>query len=259
MKKFLKYFITLLGGFALGIISIALVFGIFISGLTSQIGNSKEEELSESTILNLTLGSEVTERSASNPLDEIISAASNESPALGLDDIINGLKKASKDSQVKGIYLDCGSYGGGMATAEEIRNAILLFRKSGKTIVAYSGLYSELGYYIASACDKVILNPRGFLEVDGISAKFIMYKGLFDKLGVDFQVFRVGKFKSAVEPFIQKEMSDANREQVTAYITSLYKFQIKNIATSRKLQMDSVWQIAMQSKAQLPKDAKALG
>lgn len=259
MKKFLKYFITLLGGFALGIISIALVFGIFISGLTSQIGNSKEEELSESSILNLTLGSEVTERSASNPLDEIISAASNESPALGLDDIINGLKKASKDSQVKGIYLDCGSYGGGMATAEEIRNAILLFRKSGKTIVAYSGLYSELGYYIASACDKVILNPRGFLEVDGISAKFVMYKGLFDKLGVDFQVFRVGKFKSAVEPFIQKEMSDANREQVTAYITSLYKFQIKNIATSRKLQMDSVWQIAMQSKAQLPKDAKALG
>ena len=83
MKKFLKYFITLLSGFALGIISIALVFGIFISGLTSQIGNSKEEELSESTILNLTLGTEVTERSTSNPLDEIISAASNQSPALG--------------------------------------------------------------------------------------------------------------------------------------------------------------------------------
>ena len=259
MKKFLKYFITLLGGFALGIISIALVFGIFISGLTSKMDSSKEAELSEATILNLTLGTEVTERSASNPLDEIISAASNESPALGLDDIINGLKKASSDNQVKGIYLDCGSYGGGMATAEEIRNAILLFRKSGKSVVAYSGLYSELGYYIASACDKVILNPRGFLEVDGISAKFVMYKGLFDKLGVDFQVFRVGKFKSAVEPFIQKEMSEANREQVKAYITSLYKFQIKNIATSRKLQMDSVWQIAMQSKAQLPKDAKELG
>lgn len=259
MKKFLKYFITLLGGFALGIISIALVFGIFISGFTSKMGSSEEAELTEATVLQLTLGTEVNERSASSPLDEILSAANSESPALGLDDIINGLKKASKDSQVKGIYLDCGSYGGGMATAEEIRNAILLFRKSGKTVVAYSGLYSELGYYIASACDKVIINPRGFLEVDGISAKFVMYKGLFDKLGVDFQVFRVGKFKSAVEPFIQKEMSDANREQVTAYITSLYKFQIKNIAASRKLQMDSVWQIAMQSKAQLPKDAKTLG
>lgn len=259
MKKFLKYFITLLGGFALGIISIALVFGIFISGLTSKMSSKEEEELSEATILNMTLGAEVNERSTSNPLDDIISAASNEAPSLGLDDIINGLKKASTDSQVKGIYLDCGSYGGGMATAEEIRNAILLFRKSGKTVVAYSGLYSELGYYIASACDKVILNPRGFLEVDGISAKFVMYKGLFDKLGVDFQVFRVGKFKSAVEPFIQKEMSDANREQVTAYITSLYKFQIKNIASSRNLSMDTVWQIAMLSKAQLPKDAKSLG
>ena len=127
MKKFLKYFITLLGGFALGIISIALVFGIFISGLTSKMSSKEEEELSEATILNMTLGAEVNERSTSNPLDDIISAASNEAPSLGLDDIINGLKKASTDSQVKGIYLDCGSYGGGMATAEEIRNAILLF------------------------------------------------------------------------------------------------------------------------------------
>lgn len=259
MKKFLKYFITLLGGFALGIISIALVFGIFISGLTSKMGNHAEDELTESTLLHLTLAGEISERSASNPLDEILSAANNETPSLGLDDIINGLKKASSDNLVKGIYLDCGSYGGGMATAEEIRNAILSFRKSGKTVVAYSGLYSELGYYIASACDQIIVNPRGFLEVDGISAKFVMYKGLFDKLGVDFQVFRVGKFKSAVEPFIQKEMSEANREQVTAYISSLYKFQIKNIAKSRNLPWDTVWQIAMQSKAQLPQDAKSLG
>jgi protease-4 len=259
MKKFLKYFITLLGGFALGIISIALVFGIFISGITSKMNTSEKAELSESTILKLTIGKEVNERGNSNPIDELISSANYETPVLGLDDIINGLKMASSDTKVKGIYLDCGSYMGGIATAEEIRNAILSFRKSGKSVVAYSGLYSELGYYIASACDKVVLNPRGILELDGISAKFIMYKGLFDKLGVDFQVFRVGKFKSAVEPFIQNEMSAANREQVTAYITSLYKFQIKNIASSRNISADSVWQIAMQSKAQLPKDAKSLG
>ena len=101
MKKFLKYFITLLGGFALGIISIALVFGIFISGLTSKMGNHAEDELTESTLLQLTLAGEISERSAANPLDEILSAANNEPPSLGLDDIINGLKKASSDNLVK--------------------------------------------------------------------------------------------------------------------------------------------------------------
>lgn len=155
--------------------------------------------------------------------------------------------------------MDCGSYAGGMATAEEIRNAILQFRKTGKPVTAYSGLYSELGYYIASACDKVICNPRGMMEIDGISSKFVMYKGLFDKLGVDFQVFRVGRFKSAVEPFTQTTMSEENRQQVTQYIKSLYEYQMGNIALSRKLPKDTVWNIAMEARAQLPADAKALG
>lgn len=259
MKTFLKYFITLLGGFALGIISIVLVFGILISGFSAKLGDSETTELTEATILTMTLEGDVAERSSSNPLDEILSASNGEASPLGLNDIVNGLKKAEKDIQVKGIYLDCGGYGGGMATAEEIRNAILQFRKSGKPVVAYSGLYSEMGYYIASACDKIICNPRGMMEIDGISSKFVMYKGLFDKLGVDFQVFRVGRFKSAVEPFTQTNMSEENRMQVTQYIRSLYDYQIGNIAKSRKLNKDSVWNIAMQAKAQMPKDALALG
>jgi protease-4 len=259
MKTFLKYFITLLGGFALGIISIALVFGILISGFSSKLGEDTSAELTEATLLTMVLEGDVAERSSKDPLGELISASSGAETPLGLNDIINGLKKAEKDIHVKGIYLDCGGYGGGMATAEEIRNAILQFRKSGKPVIAYSGLYSELGYYIASACDKVICNPRGMLEIDGISSKFVMYKGLFDKLGVDFQVFRVGRFKSAVEPFTQQSMSEENRTQVTQYIRSLYDFQIGNIAKSRKLNKDSVWNIAIGAKAQLPKDAMALG
>jgi protease-4 len=258
MKTFVKYLITLLGGFALGIISIALVFGFLVSGLSSKIGSNENAALTETSILNLTIVGDVQERTPNNPLNELLSAGGESEPSIGLNDIINGLKKAESDNNVKGVYLDCGGYAGGMATAEEIRNAILNFRKSGKPVVAYSGLFSEMGYYIASACDKIICNPKGMLEIDGISSKFVMYKGLFDKLGVDFQVFRVGKFKSAVEPFIQNKMSEENRFQVTQYITSLYKYQIEQVANSRKLPMDSLWAIAMDAKAQMPKDALAL-
>ena len=125
MKTFLKYFITLLGGFALGILSIALVFGVLISGFSSKIGDSATEELTEASILAMTLEGDIAERSTSNPISELLSASGNAESPIGLNDIINGLKKAEKDVNVKGIYLDCGSYAGGMATAEEIRNAIL--------------------------------------------------------------------------------------------------------------------------------------
>lgn len=258
MKRFLKYFITLLGGFALGIIAIALVFGLLFAGLTDKLGESTEVELTEASILHMTLEGDIAERTNSNPLDDLLSAGTGEVGTLGLNDILNGLKKAEKDVNVKGIYLDCGGYAGGMATAEEIRNAILKFRATGKPVVAYSGLYSELGYYIASSCDKIICNPRGMLELDGISSKFVMYKGLFDKLGVDFQVFRVGRYKSAVEPFIQSEMSAENRAQVTEYIQSLYSHQIENIAKDRKIPKDSVWNFAMQARAQRPANALKL-
>lgn len=258
MKTFVKYLITLLGGFALGIISIALVFGFLISGLSSKMGSNENTTLTEASILHLTILGDVKERTSNNPLDELLTAQDDAEPSVGLNDIINGLKKAESDNNVKGVYLDCGGYTGGMATAEEIRNAILSFRKTGKPVVAYSGLFSEMGYYIASACDQIICNPKGMLEIDGISSKFVMYKGLFDKLGVDFQVFRVGKFKSAVEPFIQNKMSEENRFQVTQYITSLYRYQMEQVAKSRKLPMDSLWAIAMNAKAQMPKDALAL-
>jgi protease IV len=258
MKTFVKYLITLLGGFALGIISIALVFGFLFSGLSSKIGSNENTVLTEASILNLTIVGDVSERTSNNPLNDLLTTGGDANPSVGLNDIINGLKKAASDNNVKGIYLDCGAYAGGMATAEEIRNAILGFRKSGKPVVAYSGLFSEMGYYIASSCDKIICNPKGMLEIDGISSKFVMYKGLFDKLGVDFQVFRVGKFKSAVEPFIQNKMSEENRFQVTQYITSLYRYQMEQVAKSRKLPMDSLWSIAMNAKAQMPKDALQL-
>jgi protease-4 len=255
MKTFAKYLITLLGGFALGIIAIGLFVSSLFSGFETNFGEKKAPELTEAGLLYLKIEGDVAERNSSDPLSDILQASDESDPSLGLNQILNGLKKAEKDPQVKGLLIDCGGYMGGMATAEEIRQALIHFQKSGKSILAYSGLYTELGYYIASATRTVTCNPKGMLEFDGISSKIVMYKGLFDKLGVDFQVFKVGKYKSAVEPFIQTGMSDENRQQITQYIESLYRYQLSEIAISRKIPMDSLWNIAMHAQAQLPKNA----
>jgi protease-4 len=255
MKTFAKYLITLLGGFALGIIAIGLFVSSLFSGFETNFGEKKAPELTEAGLLYLKIEGDVAERNSSDPLSDILQASDESDPSLGLNQILNGLKKAEKDPQVKGLLIDCGGYMGGMATAEEIRQALIHFQKSGKSILAYSGLYTELGYYIASATQTVTCNPKGMLEFDGISSKIVMYKGLFDKLGVDFQVFKVGKYKSAVEPFIQTGMSDENRQQITQYIESLYRYQLSEIAISRKIPMDSLWNIAMHAQAQLPKNA----
>lgn len=258
MKTFAKYLITLLGGFALGIIAIGLFVSSLFSGFETNFGEKKALELTEAGLLYLKIEGDVAERNSSDPLSDILQASDESDPSLGLNQILNGLKKAEKDPQVKGLLIDCGGYMGGMATAEEIRQALIHFQKSGKSILAYSGLYTELGYYIASATQTVTCNPKGMLEFDGISSKIVMYKGLFDKLGVDFQVFKVGKYKSAVEPFIQTGMSDENRQQITQYIESLYRYQLSEIAISRKIPMDSLWNIAMHAQAQLPKNALKL-
>lgn len=255
MKTFAKYLITLLGGFALGIIAIGLFVSSLFSGFETNFGEKKAPELTEAGLLYLKIEGDVAERNSSDPLSDILQASDESDPSLGLNQILNGLKKAEKDPQVKGLLIDCGGYMGGMATAEEIRQALIHFQKSGKSILAYSGLYTELGYYIASATQTVTCNPKGMLEFDGISSKIVMYKGLFDKLGVDFQVFKVGKYKSAVEPFIQTGMSDENRQQITQYIESLYRYQLSEIGISRKIPMDSLWNIAMHAQAQLPKNA----
>jgi len=225
------------------------------SGFETNFGEKKAPELTEAGLLYLKIEGDVAERNSSDPLSDILQASDESDPSLGLNQILNGLKKAEKDPQVKGLLIDCGGYMGGMATAEEIRQALIHFQKSGKSILAYSGLYTELGYYIASATQTVTCNPKGMLEFDGISSKIVMYKGLFDKLGVNFQVFKVGKYKSAVEPFIQTGMSDENRQQITQYIESLYRYQLSEIAISRKIPMDSLWNIAMHAQAQLPKNA----
>jgi protease-4 len=154
---------------------------------------------------------------------------------MGLNEILDNLDKAAANPTVKGIFLDLTSLNTGIASIEEIRNALLDFKKSGKFIYAYSEVFSQPTYYLATAADKIYLHPTGLAELKGLRSEILFFKGTLDKLGVEPLVFRHGRFKSAVEPFIQDKLSDSNREQVRTFLTSIWNHMLKGIAEGRKL------------------------
>ena len=162
----------------------------------------------------------------------------------GLDDVLSSIKKAKENDNIKGIYIEATSLGAGFASREEIRNALKDFKESGKFIVAYGDSYSQGLYYLSSVADKVLLNPQGMVEWRGLAATPMFFKDLLAKIGVEMQIFKVGTYKSAVEPFISTEMSPANREQIDAYLTSIWGQVTNDVAESRKISVDSLNAIA---------------
>ena len=158
----------------------------------------------------------------------------------GLDDIVISIKKAKENEDIKGIYLNMRYLDAQYASLEAIRNALIDFKESGKPVVAYADYYTQGLYYLASAADKVLLNPYGMVDWKGIASTPIFYKGLLDKLGIEMQVFKVGTYKSAVEPFISTEMSAANREQVTEFIGSIWNQILSDVSQSRSISKDSL-------------------
>ncbi|WP_449438200.1 S49 family peptidase [Pedobacter steynii] len=177
--------------------------------------------------------------------------------SIGFNDILKSLKKAKTDDNIKCIYLNVTSPNAGFATLREVRNALIDFKTSKKKIIAYSEVYTQGAYYLASAADKVYLNPEGALEFKGLSSQIMFFKGALDKLGIEAQIIRVGSYKSAIEPFITDKMSDKNREQVTAYLTGLYNTFLEGIGESRHISTPTLHQIADDYKIQQPKDAVA--
>lgn len=256
MKKFLKYFLVLLGGFAIGIITLILVFAIAISSF--KIGEDNEIKIQENTVLTLTLPTEIRDQGIDDPFSDLF-GNSDESNSLGLNDLKEIFQRAAVDRKIKGIVLKPGLYSGGLANADEIRSYIKEFRKSSKWVISYGELYTEQGFYVGSACNEIYVNPKGMLEFNGLSSNIVMYKGLLEKLGVNFQVFKVGKFKGAVEPFILDKLSEENKFQIKTYLESLYKHQVAEIALSRNKNYDSTWNLAMKGSVFMAKDAKLNG
>jgi protease-4 len=254
MKRFLKYFLVLIAGFALGIVTLIIIFAVAISSFS--LNNKDVTNIEENSILTLTLPTEIKDQGEDNPFSELFGNSDDES-SLGLNQIKEAFSRASKDSKIKGIVLMPGLYSSGLANADEIRNYISEFKKTQKWIIAYGEIYTEQAFYIASACNETYLNPKGMLEFNGLSSNIVMYKGMLDKLGVNFQVFRVGKFKGAVEPFIQTKLSDENKFQIKTYLESLYTYQVQEIAKSKNTSFDSLWNISMKGEIFTAKDAKS--
>jgi protease-4 len=252
MKRFLKYFGVFLLGFFSSIVTLVILIAISIA----QFGSQKEpEQLSENSWLTLNLPSVLNDKSESDPFGELFAGFAGQEP-VGLNQIMTAIENAQNNDKIAGILLDPGFFASGFGQAEEIRNALLNFKKSGKPVVAYSENYTEQGYYIASVCNEIFLNPKGLIEFNGLSSGVVMYKGMLDKLGVEFQVFKVGKFKGAVEPFIQNQLSDENKSQIREYINSIHNHAISRISEARGISIDSLRLISYDGQMFLSKHAE---
>lgn len=256
MKQFFKFVFASMVGV---IIATLLLFVILIAGVTAVVSSSSENvEVKDNTILHLNLNIPIIERSASTPLDNLDIGPFKGEKSIGLNDILRSIKNAKNDDHIKGIYLDVSYLMTGFASIEEIRDALIDFKKSKKFIYAYSEVYTQGAYYLASVADKVYLNPQGLLELKGFSSEITFYKGALDKLGIEAQVIKVGTYKSAVEPYILDKMSEANRLQTTSLLGSLYSHFTSEIAKSRKIRQDSIISIANNLLSRSPEDAVKL-
>lgn len=213
------------------------MIGMMGSGVKSGSGT---ETVKDNSVLKIDLSQGVRERAIDMPFAQF----NNYNDNLGLDDILASIKNAASDSKIKGIYLSSPSAAASPATLKEIHDALKIFRKSGKFIYAYSDSYYQNGYYIASTADKILLNPTGSVDFRGYAFQIMFYKNLIDKLDVDVQVIRHGKFKSAIEPYIMDKMSEANREQMELLASTLWKCVTKDIAASRHISVDTLNYIA---------------
>lgn len=246
----MKQFFKIMFASALGVI-IASVLGIVILfGILGAIASSSEKstDLQPNSVYEIKLKGVLVDRSVEDPLSGLLSelTGGQQMEEIGLDDILNNIERAKNNPNIVGIYLNGGTLTGGMASFREIRNALEDFKKSNKFIVAYADVYEQKNYYLASVADKLLLNPQGMIEWKGLSAELMFLKNTLDKLGVDMQVIKVGTFKSAVEPFVNTEMSDANRLQTTRYMNSLWDNMLTQVSASRKINKDTLNAIANQ-------------
>ena len=229
MKKFFKTTLAcmlalLIVGLILPIVGISIIAGVVAS-------SGADSTIEKNSVLFLDLNGVIEERAVENPLASIMDSKLK---TYGLDEILAAIKEAKANENIKGIYLQAGAVEGASgASLEEIRGELASFKESGKFIVAYGDQYSQELYYLATVADKLILNPQGNIGWHGLASTPVFYKDLLEKIGVEMQVFKVGTYKSAVEPFIATEMSDANREQLTEMLDSTWDELLTAVSASR--------------------------
>ena len=239
MKSFIKYTMATVVGIFLTMMLFTIISIISLAGMMATEGMSAP--IKEKSILRLDLSGTLAERSESNPFAALMG---EENTALSLEDALLALDKAAKNENIIGVYLEGGSMGASPGLAQELRQALVEFKESGKWVVAYGDSYGKTAYYLSSVADSVLLNPEGNVDFGGMASQIMFYKDVMEKIGVKMQVFKVGTYKSAVEPFICTEMSPANREQVTSYLFSIWTNMLKDVAASRNMEMGKLNSLA---------------
>ncbi|NDW12363.1 signal peptide peptidase SppA [Bacteroides sp. 214] len=240
MKDFLKYTLATITGLIIAGVVLFLISVVSLAGILST--SETETIVKKNSVMMLTMDGGLSERSIDNPFDKLFG---DNMTTYGLDDILASIKKAKEHEDIKGIYIHAEYLtGASFASRQEIRDALVDFKESGKFIVAYADAYTQGLYYMASVADKVLLNPIGKIEWRGLASQPTFYKELLAKLGIEMQIVRVGTYKAAVEPFIEDKMSDANREQINAYINSVWDQQLAGVSESRNLSKEKLNEIA---------------
>ena len=235
MKDFFKMvFATIVGMLlffiVIGIFSVMCIMGIVASG-------SSVKSVDSNSVMVLNLSGNLEERSEVNFMAKL----QGQSESMGVDELLSAIKKAQSNEDIKGIYIEAGMFSyDSYASLQAIRRALVEFKKSGKWIIAYGDSYSQGTYYLASVADKVYINPEGMVDWHGIGANPMFFKDVMAKFGVKMQLSKVGAYKSAPEMFTADHMSDANREQVTAYINGIWENLLKDVSASRKISIDSL-------------------
>ncbi|MCD8261323.1 MAG: signal peptide peptidase SppA [Bacteroides sp.] len=235
MKEFIKYTLATITGIIISGIILLFFLTIFLAALLSSSGG--EVSVKENSVMVLKLDGSLKERTEENPIREFLY---NETPSIGLEDILTAIRRAAANDKIKGIYIQAENAGAAFASIQEIRSALLEFKETGKFIVSYSDAYPQSLYYLCTVADDVLLNPRGSVEWRGLSANTTFYKELLEKIGIEMQIFKIGSYKSAVEPFTSTHMSPENREQLTAYTTSIWNQVLEKTSLARHIPTDTL-------------------
>ncbi|MGI8893945.1 MAG: signal peptide peptidase SppA [Bacteroidia bacterium] len=254
MKQFFKFVFASMLGFILATLFVFIISFVFFAAVISGL-ESKTPEIKANSVLHMTFTEPVIERSSNNPFKNLQFFPFASKSKLGLNDILNNLDKAAKDDNIKGIFLDLSDVNSGTSALKEIRDAMLVFKNSGKFIIAYGDFYSQGAYYLASVADEIYLNPIGLLEFKGLAATVTFFKGTLDKLEIEPQVIKHGKYKSAAESFVEKEMSPESKEQIAAIVDDIYDTFLNDISKSRNIEVGELRNIADQLLLQVTDDA----
>ncbi len=240
MKGFFKFTLASILGIIVGLFLFIFLLAAIIGVATSE----KPVSVDPNTLLVAKFDQPIVDRQPDSPFDNFNPMNFMADMSFGLDMILENIEKAKDDDNIPGILMDLDNLSAGMATVEEIRNALLDFRESGKYVYSYAEVFTQKSYYLATASDKIFMAPEGTMLFYGLSSEQIFFKRLLDKLGIEAQVVRHGEYKSFAEPFIYEGLSEENRYQISQYLNSLWDFMVSNISSSRNIPVNQLNQLA---------------